>query len=321
MTKSLRLPLAVLAALLLVVPAAFADGTTKNQEVAVLYSMDATRTVVAKSGKTFRVSMPANSGVTWFTDRPNRKAGYLTLKQFYAMWQGNGFDTDPPNAALLLTRKGVETTHVVEMTDPKLDNGRVSFAVRPVKGATEAGHRHRHPLKAGNFGRSRLFIDDATLSPCSPSIYGPSGVTAVGPALQQCLLAPGKNVWAYSQAASSGHYTVVSACATGATYSATTNLVTIQRAGTWLPYAPGSAIHGCESTVNLNAGHEGWMASWGFDAYNAPEPSAGSVCPNPPNDSSHVSLTNPTTSGYTLRISVQQGTSLSCTNEITTVVS
>lgn len=279
--------------------------------------MDATGTVVAKSGTTFRMSMPASSGVTWFTDRPNRKAGYLTLKQFYAMWQGNGFDTDPPNAALLLTRKGVEKTHVVEMTDPTLENGRVSFAVRPVKGVTEAGHRHTHPLAAGSYGRSRLFIDDATLSPCGPSIYGPSGVTAVGPALQQCLLAPGKNVWVYSQAASGGHYTVVTACATGATYSATTNLVTVQRDGTWLPYAPGDWIYGCESTVNTS--HEGWMASWGFNAYNAPEVAGSSVCPNPPNNSSHVSLTNPKTSGYTLRVSVQQGTSLQCSNYISSI--
>ena len=85
-----------------------------------------------------------------------------------AAWNANGFDVDPPNAALILD----DRTHVVELRRPRFANGRVSFALRRLPGASEAGHRDVDPLRAGRYARGRLFIDDAGYPPCPSGTAG-----------------------------------------------------------------------------------------------------------------------------------------------------
>lgn len=152
----------------------------------ILYAADARTATVTGSGAALRVALPAASSTAWFTDRPARRAGTTTLAGLVAVWQGSGFDADPPNAALLLTTRGRTTTHVVTLTDPRHARGLVSFRLRVVPGGVEAGYRHGRPIAPGRYGRAGLFIDDAAWAP-------PCGYMLDG---EPCLLGPAAGVGA-----------------------------------------------------------------------------------------------------------------------------
>lgn len=163
----MRRPPVLIALLLALVPAAVGAATPAKpvKTPGILYALDAKGAVIAPSGGSMRLSMSANTIVTWLTDRPVRRAGAIRLTRFYDMWDASGYVNDPPNAALLTMDKGVEHSHVVEMTRPRCANGRVSFAIRAIPDGAEAGHLHTDDLAAGRFARARLFIDGATLIP------------------------------------------------------------------------------------------------------------------------------------------------------------
>ena len=86
----------------------------------------------------------------FFADRPERVAGHLPLRQFVDQWtQGaNSFKSNPPNASLAFLAAGVESAVVLELHDPVLEAGRLSFRVRVLEGALPA-----------HFSDSSLFID------------------------------------------------------------------------------------------------------------------------------------------------------------------
>lgn len=175
----MRSLLLAFALLVLAVPAASAA------EPGILYAADARGATVAKVGTALRLSAPAATATTWFTDRPARRAGATTLGGLVAIWDASGFADDPPNAALLLTHKGETRTHVVTLTDPRRDGGRVSFRLRAVPGGEAAGHAHSHGVQPGGYGRAMLFIDDAAQPPC------PASITQVP---LTCISAPGQTV-------------------------------------------------------------------------------------------------------------------------------
>jgi hypothetical protein len=138
----------------------------------ILFSANPKNVQIVKSGKTLRLVMPANARTTWFTDRPERKAGSTNLRRLAATWTAMGFRADPPNAALLLTHRGATRTHVITLTNPRIRKGRVSFRIRAVPNQDEAGHRHTDPLRRGRYARAELFIDDTTIPPCLTQLSG-----------------------------------------------------------------------------------------------------------------------------------------------------
>jgi hypothetical protein len=76
---------------------------------------------LARAG-TFELTVPLNSSnrlVTWFTDRPNRDAGHMRMRDFASLWQKQGensFKNDPPNVAISSDNKTVIAT----MTKPRI---------------------------------------------------------------------------------------------------------------------------------------------------------------------------------------------------------
>lgn len=139
----------------------------------ILYSVDAKGPTVVQSGGGLRLTLPANATVTWFTDRPSRLSGRTNMQGLVDRWDASSFSQDPPNAALVLTDRGVERTHVVKLLRPRHANGRVSFAIRALPAVTEAGYVQTHELVTGRYGLATLFIDDAAYPPC------PSMITSV----------------------------------------------------------------------------------------------------------------------------------------------
>jgi hypothetical protein len=128
-----------------------------------LYAVDAADVTVIEDGSGFSVSLPASERVTAFTDRPNRQTDSMTLLEFAEDWEVYGFDTDPPNAALLLETGSQTLTSVVEMTNPRIENGQVIFGLNPIDDpAPVAGNTQTHTLKPATYNHASLFIDATT---------------------------------------------------------------------------------------------------------------------------------------------------------------
>lgn len=123
----------------------------------VINDADAPRllyTMSAKSGSMDgdRLTLKDVPLVVYFSDRPHRISGQLSLQVFAQGWdQGNdSFRADPPNATLsIMTEDGVKNA-IVELSEPdaKVKEGFISFKVRVLDGEV--------PKK---FGTATLFID------------------------------------------------------------------------------------------------------------------------------------------------------------------
>ena len=206
-----RLVLALTATALL--PAvAGAAGTPPG----ILYSVDAPNAVLTlPGGGPMQLSLPAPTRVTWFTDRPDRRAGSITLGQLAQMWSASGFDADPPNAALVLSRRGQDRTHVVELSLPAITGSRVTFTTRAMPRSRELGYRHTDALRPGRYGAARVFIDDAAVSPCGTHLQVVQVAGRLSPTRAQCLLAPGASVTAHAIGSPPVNGTNLYACQAG----------------------------------------------------------------------------------------------------------
>jgi len=69
--------------------------------------------------------------VIYFSDRPARKAGHLSLEKFVEMWDkgDDSFKADPPNATLSVLTKDGDINAVVELKRVKQKSGSVVFRV------------------------------------------------------------------------------------------------------------------------------------------------------------------------------------------------
>ena len=114
---------------------------------------------IAGKKDAYTFTMPMRSvrhGVTWFTDRPDRDAGTLSMKSFVRLWSSPGADSfgqDPPNVALNFTLGGGERTFIATMSAPKIvpsraGDGTTSFQAR----MTAVPHHHVGGL-AGTTGK------------------------------------------------------------------------------------------------------------------------------------------------------------------------
>ena len=111
-------------------------------------------TLSASSGKMEgdRVILENVPLVVYFSDRPARISGQLSIQVFAQGWdQGSdSFRADPPNATLsILTDDGVQNA-VIEISEPdvKVKDGSISFKVRVLDGEVPK-----------SFGKATLFID------------------------------------------------------------------------------------------------------------------------------------------------------------------
>jgi len=88
--------------------------------------------------------------VVYFTDRPARKAGHMSLSEFIEMWNkgSDSFKSDPPNATLSVLKKDGAKNIVVELMTVEQKSGSVVFKVAVLEG-----------MLTESFKMSSLFID------------------------------------------------------------------------------------------------------------------------------------------------------------------
>ena len=100
--------------------------------------------------------------VTVFTDRPVRSASTEPLPGFVQSWDTRGFNSDPPNAALVLDQEPDNAdTAIFELSHPALDpkTGAVSYTAKHVNGGTASLPSDEHIDPPPSFGDAHLFID------------------------------------------------------------------------------------------------------------------------------------------------------------------
>jgi hypothetical protein len=118
-------------------------------------------TMSAKSG-TFengRLTLKDVPLVVYFSDRPARISGQLSIQVFAQGWDtgSDSFRADPPNATLSILSKDGDKNIVVELSDPvvKVKEGSISFKVRVIDGELPK-----------SFDPSTLFIDGGGCLTC-----------------------------------------------------------------------------------------------------------------------------------------------------------
>ena len=88
--------------------------------------------------------------VVYFSDRPYRKAGHLSLEAFTKIWKRDSekHRGNPPNAELAIYQADRDAHAVLIVSDPKIDKAAVSFKVKVF-----------HEKVPKTFGHATLFID------------------------------------------------------------------------------------------------------------------------------------------------------------------
>ena len=124
--------------------------TTKGKpsgKMDVLYVQNA-RGVTLEKGKL--VLRGVNPSTICFTDRPARLAGHLPTSSFIPLWsQGkDSFLKDPPNATLSIFSGDKVSDVVVEISNPVLSGGNLTYNVKVLEGTASV-----------RGGECSLFID------------------------------------------------------------------------------------------------------------------------------------------------------------------
>jgi len=92
--------------------------------------------------------------VIYFSDRPARKVGHISVSEFIEMWDKgvDSFKADPPNATLSILTKEVVKNVVVELISVEQKNGSVVFKLAVLEGSI-----------TGHFHEGTLFIDKGVM--------------------------------------------------------------------------------------------------------------------------------------------------------------
>lgn len=122
----------IVAAVALLIPLSVGSASAEESEqtdasmpATLLYVFEGRDVVVkpiAGQQGAFSFTMPitkSNKRVTWFTDRPNRDAGRMSMDALVNLWQKDEEDSflnDPPNAAITVGERVVVAT----MTNPRI---------------------------------------------------------------------------------------------------------------------------------------------------------------------------------------------------------
>ncbi|TDI99293.1 MAG: hypothetical protein E2O70_07915 [Candidatus Dadabacteria bacterium] len=81
--------------------------------------------------------------VIYFSDRPNRIAGHMSVSKFLEWWDkgSDSFKADPPNATLSVLKKDGDNNVVVELISVVQKSGSVIFKVAVLEGTIPEGFR------------------------------------------------------------------------------------------------------------------------------------------------------------------------------------
>jgi hypothetical protein len=90
--------------------------------------------------------------VVYFTDRPARKAGHMSVTKLIDIWQNGpeSLKSDPPNAVLSILSENGNKNITVELQNPSAEGNIIKFKIKKLQGTAPK-----------EFKESSLFIDPA----------------------------------------------------------------------------------------------------------------------------------------------------------------
>jgi hypothetical protein len=138
-----------------------------------LFVQTADDLVVDRAAQTFRL-VDVSPHTLYFSDRPNRMAGHITMDAYLKEWTDapDDFDNDPPNATLSLYEPGQAESSlvVIEILDPVVDGEDLIYSYKLIDGKMPEGG-----------GMPALFIDRIGPGGGVGAGYHGVGVGARGP--------------------------------------------------------------------------------------------------------------------------------------------
>jgi hypothetical protein len=139
------------------------DAINENDPQDVEYMFAQTAANVAIDGDN-RITLTGVGETTlWFSDRPDRLVGHIPTSEFVASWSkgDDNFSEDPPNALLSSFEDESVNDVVLILSDPKLNNGDLSYAAEVTEGDL-----------ASSTGPASLFIDQIGRPMTAMSVAG-----------------------------------------------------------------------------------------------------------------------------------------------------
>ncbi len=113
--------------------------------------------VSAPSGSMHGTKLTLNNvpSILYFSDRPKRDVGHITVDRYVAAWTpASDKNFDPPNADLALLGPDGTTNAVVELESVSGDTSALTFEVKVLEGT----------LVEGELGPVALFVDTCDIS-------------------------------------------------------------------------------------------------------------------------------------------------------------
>jgi len=135
---------------LIVNPSVSAKPTTEAKETSETVQLLFVQNALTGSYDGKRLTLNNVGSTLFFSDRPERVTGHVKNSEFISHWDkgADNFAKNPPNATLsIFGEKGVNSV-VVELTNPKLENNKLSYQVKVLQGELPA-----------TFQEASLFID------------------------------------------------------------------------------------------------------------------------------------------------------------------
>ena len=136
-----------------VATAAKTTAKTKMSLLSVLLAESGDIRRTTRGGYTLTLSH-VDPRVLWFSDRPYRRAGFVSINKFIANWK-KAFKTSPPNAAMVhvgMSAKAGDRVEpmAMELMNPNLRNDSLSFNVKVLKGDR---------ILVGHFKLPSIYVD------------------------------------------------------------------------------------------------------------------------------------------------------------------
>lgn len=121
--------------------------TDTEQKASFMFVLRADTGVIAKADGGYTLTLKGmDDKVLYFSDRPVRKAGFITMTQFMADWaKGNdSFKANPPNAAIVhaalkTNEKGIAQALPVELSNPVITANGWTFELKDLQGKISMG--------------------------------------------------------------------------------------------------------------------------------------------------------------------------------------
>lgn len=133
------------------------------EKATLLYTQTAPQgTIKTVGNKTLLTMKNVTKKTVWFTDRPARQAGTLSMKEYLNLWKPgkNSFSDDAPNALLMYStkteaKKGHYQKAVVKLSYPiyNISNKTLSYQITSIE-------KNMPKIENGTYYEIMLFIDD-----------------------------------------------------------------------------------------------------------------------------------------------------------------